>query len=195
MNRSDRIHATTVVEAGSAVAAESPPVAAPKAAAKLQMLDGDEIVQLSIKPSLWYIPRVSLRVCTSALVLAVVFWGAMRGGITAEALLPFQVLIAIAVARLAFATLQWATQLYVLTNRRVMQFRGIHSVRVNARPLAQIAATERPARWYDALLRLGTIRMRSADLDTPPVMWEDLARPDEVHEILIRAIRKSQSRD
>jgi len=53
-------------------AVKAAPVAVAKAAAKLE-LDGDEIIQLSIKPSLWYIPIVSLNVVVATIIVANVF--------------------------------------------------------------------------------------------------------------------------
>ena len=56
------------------VVAESPTVAAPtkKAAASLELLDDDEIIQLSIRPSPWCIPLYSFKLVL-AMVLNIAF--------------------------------------------------------------------------------------------------------------------------
>ncbi|MEW6250156.1 MAG: PH domain-containing protein [Planctomycetota bacterium] len=180
------------VVADATPAVEVRPVAAPKAAA---LLDGDELIQLSIKPSLWYIPLVSLNVVVAAFALALLLAFTMRTGITWTATLPFQVLGAAAALRLAIATLQWASRLYVLTNRRVLRFEGVWNVSVAECRLAQIGHVDLQVAWYSRWLRIGTIAMRSADDACQPCLWRDVARPQEIHEILVRAIRKAQSRE
>jgi membrane protein YdbS with pleckstrin-like domain len=171
---------------------EMTPVASAKTAAKLEMLGGDEVIQLSIKPSLWFIPLVSLGWLLGVSVLVVALAAGVRGSWAREGLFACQALVGIAALRLAVATLQWASRLYVLTNRRVMRFTGVLSVRVAECPLARISALDLHASPYGRLLRLGTIRMQPVDRNQPPVSWDDVAHPQEIHEILERAIRKSQ---
>ena len=181
---------TTAAEAPPAV--EMTPVATAKAAAKLEMLGGDEIIQLSIKPALWFIPLVSLGWIVGVSVLVIALAAGVRGSWAREGLFVCQALVGVAALRLAIATLQWASRLYVLTNRRVMRFTGVLSVRVAECPLARISAIDLLAPPYARVLRLGTIRMQPVDTDTAPLNWDDVAHPHEVHEILERAIRKSQ---
>lgn len=181
---------SSVAEAPPAV--EATPVPAVKAAAKLQILDEDEVIQLSIKPSLWFIPLVSLGWVAAAGLLAAALALAQRSGWTREGLLAFQVLVGIAALRLGVATLQWASRLYVLTNRRVLRFKGVLSVDVAQCRLARISAVDLYTPAYARALRLGSIRMRPVDPDQPLLSWDEVARPQEIHEILERAIRKSQ---
>ncbi len=181
---------STVAEVPPAV--EANPVATAKTAAKLELLDGDEVIQLSIKPSLWYIPLVSLGWVGAVGLLAVALALALRNGWTREGLIAFQVLVGLAALRLGIATLQWASRLYVLTNRRVMRFKGVLSVTVAECRLARISAIDLQAPLYARALRLGSIRMQPADEGLPPLTWDDVARPHEIHEILERAIRKAQ---
>jgi type III secretory pathway component EscS len=181
---------SVVAEAPAAV--KSPAVAAPKAVVRLE-LDGDEIIQLSIKPSLWFIPVVSIKWVLAAAVLGVVVAVALRGGGTREGLLTFQLLAGVAVARVAVAALQWASQLYVLTNRRVMRFRGILSVNVVGCPLTRISAADLRILGYERWLRLGSVQMTPVTPELPAVVWDHLAHPAEIHERLLRAIRKAQS--
>lgn len=181
------------------VTAESPPavpgarVAPAKAAAKLEMLDGDEVIQLSIKPSLWFIPLVAAKWVLAMALLAAGVAVVMREGWTREGLIVFQLLIGVAAIRVGVATLQWASRLYVLTNRRVMRFKGILSVDVAERRLAQIGQIKLHIPRYGYALRLGSILMQLAEHDSAPLWWDDLARPHEIHEILERAIRKAQT--
>jgi hypothetical protein len=182
---------SVVAEAPPAI--ERPAVAAPQAAAKLELLDGDEIIQLSIKPSLWFIPLVSAGVLGLVLVLGLALALAMRAGATPMAAMPFQVLGCVAAVRLGVAMLQWASRLYVLTNRRVLRFTGVLKVEVTECRLLKIAGVDVRFAWYGRPLRLGTIQMLSADNHARTVIWDDLARPQETHELLVRAIRKAQA--
>ncbi len=180
--------------------AEAPPagerpavlVARPTPAVRLE-LDGDEIIQLSIKPSLWYIPLASANVLILAVVLGVALALAMRAGATPVAVMPFQILACLAAVRLGVAMLQWASRLYVLTNRRVVRFEGVLKVSVTECRLKQISAVDVRPTWFGRGVRLGSIHMRPVDGEARAVVWADVARPQEVHELLVRAIRKAQS--
>ncbi len=191
MNKPDPIPSVVAEAAPAEVRPATPVVTA--AGGKLDVLEGDEIIQLSIKPSLWFIPLVSGRVllalalCAGGLGLAVQT-GAGPGGAVS-----FQVLAVIAGVRLTIAMLQWGSRLYVLTNRRVLRFTGVLSVSVTECRLAQIGSVDVMPSWYGQALRLGTLRMRTGGSGGRALDWEEVARPQEIHEILVRAIRKSQS--
>jgi len=207
------------VAADAPPAAVKPPVVVPAAAARLELLDGDEIIQLTIKPSLWLIPLVSLRWVTTMAVIARALAWAMQSGWTAQGMLAFQAACSIAVVRVAIGTLQWASHLYILTNRRVLRFAGVFNVRVAACPLTKIATADLHCEAYQRWLRLGTITLRPAAAASIPgtsafvpsgpaggkppcssaslteactVDWEHLAHPAHIHELVTRAIRKAQ---
>jgi hypothetical protein len=170
------------------------PVAVPEklVVATADLLDDDEIVQLSIRPSPWFVliaAGPTLGAC--ALVAGGLWW------VTAEealfGTLAVYVVLLIALVRVAYATLQWASRLYVLTNRRVIRFRGVLNVEFAQCLLARISAVELRFRWYDHALRLGAIRMPGPAESGIVVHWDHVARPHEIHELLVRAIRKSQN--
>lgn len=171
----------------------TPAVTSEEAVASSIQLDGDEIIQLSIKPSLWFIPVVSLRFVAAAGLLATVGTFATRGSGSELGSLIVQVLVILVIVRLALAALQWASRLYVLTNRRAMRFRGVLSVDVSECPLAKIREPELCVAAYQRGLRLGTIRMHPTAPELARVEWEQVAGAAEVHELLVRAIRRSQS--
>ena len=180
--------------------AEAPPVserpaalaARPKAAVRLE-LDGDELIQLSIKPSLWYIPLTSANILMLVAVLGVACALAMRAGATPVTVMPFQILACLAAVRIGVAMLQWASRLYVLTNRRVLRFEGVLKVSVAECRLKQIGGVDVRPSWLGRGIRLGSIHMRPAEEDARAIVWADVARPQEIHELLVRAIRKAQS--
>src|SRR5690606_39357220 len=70
-----------------------------------------------------------------------------------------------------------------ITNRRVMRFKGLLSVDVAERRLAQIGQIKLHIPRYGHALRLGSILMQLAEHDSTPLWWDDVARPHEIHEI------------
>jgi hypothetical protein len=174
--------------------ADSTPVTSGKTAAKLEMLEGDELIQLLVKPSLWFIPVVSSRVVVVTVLVAGALALAMRTGSTPGSAMPFQVLAGLAGLRIAIATLQWASRLYVLTNRRVMRFKGIFTAHVTSRHLVDISDVKLLTPWYARLLWVGSISMDASEENSKPLVWDDVSRPHELHETLVRAIRKAQSK-
>ncbi len=181
---------SVVVEATPAHPAAA--VAAPKAAPI--ELGGDEIIQLSVKPSLWFIPLVSLRWLGVTALLAVLLAVLFRQGWTSDAVIALQAVIGVAATRLGIAALQWASRLYLLTNRRVMRFRGVWRVELTECPLAKLSQADLEVSPVQRPLRIGTIYMATATQPTS-ISWSHIARPAEVHERLLRAIRNSQPRE
>jgi membrane protein YdbS with pleckstrin-like domain len=169
---------------------EIPPVVAvpERRAEALELLDDDEIVQLSLKPSLWFIPITSARVVVVFLGLALAL-ALLGSGPQATAAVVVALLAAI--TRVGFASLQWASRLYVLTNRRVMRFSGVLRVRVAACPLTRVGEATLHIAGYQRLLRLGTIRIRPEGAAGDPVTWSHLARPEPIHQIVTQAIRRA----
>jgi uncharacterized membrane protein YdbT with pleckstrin-like domain len=176
--------------------AETPSAVVPKAAAAagLDLLGDDEIIQLSIRPSVWCIALYSWRLVAATVLLSMSILVATRGQYSFGVSIVGLVMLMLAFSIVAVATLQWASQLYVLTNRRVLRFYGVFSVYVRELGLKQVAEVQAHASWYHPLLRLGSLCMTSAVADKPAIVWEHVARPEEVQEILRQAIRRAKSR-
>ena len=157
------------------------------------ILDGDEIIQLSIKPSLWFVPLVSANMVVPLLMIAAAA-AAVGSSFEWNSLVILVIKMAIigTVIRIAFASLQWASRLYLLTNRRVMTFRGVLNVQVTQSPLNRIAEAQLESAWYAGLLGLGAVRMLPRREGDESLSWTYLARPADVHELLNRAIRNSR---
>ncbi len=172
---------------------EVAPAATPTAASPAEVLRDDEIIELSIKPSHWYILYKSVRTVLAMALLAAGVAIIVRGDWGWGALLAIQATTAIALIRIALATLQWASRLYVLTNRRVMCFEGVLEVTRHECPLDKISAAELHIMWYQSPLRLGSIYVEPAAKPHATVAWKHVKTPREVHERLLRAIRHAQS--
>lgn len=182
----------------SVVAEASPAAKAPAvgavATAKLELLGGDEIVELSIKPSPWFVFLVSARWLLVLTLMAAALVVALQQGWSREKSVAFQVVVGVGLLRVTIAMLQWASRLYVLTNRRVMRFTGVLNVSVSECLLARIGRADLQIAPYQRTLRLGTIQM-AGNPDGPTVTWDQVAQPQAIHERLVRAIRKAQSKD
>lgn len=160
---------------------------------RLAMLDGGEIIELSLRPSLWYVGLVCGRyVLACGLLAGAVAVAAPPGQSAASAVLVIGC-AATALTILTVAALQWASRLYVLTNRRVMRFKGVSSVELMQRPLTSLERVELHTSTQQRWLGLGTIRMIGRDGQGAGLSWEHLAKPDQVYATLSRAIQRARN--
>jgi hypothetical protein len=174
---------------------ETPAVrAGSRAAASLQMLGGDEIIQLSIRPSPWCIAIYSAKLVLAMALLAATVVIATRSSPSLAGFACLLAILLITAGGILLATLHWASQLYLLTNRRIMRFRGIFSVDVSQCELSQIAEVRRLAAWYHPLFGLGSLYMCPLSGDRPAIRWEHVARPAEIHAIVEQAVARARPR-
>jgi hypothetical protein len=156
------------------------------------LLDGGEVVVFAIKPSAWFVLLVSLRWMAVAIVLA-----SLAGTeVVAPAYSAYVLNVAILVAgaRLGWATIEWVSRLYVLTNRRVMSIRGVSKVEMFACHLDRIQNTYLTLSVTERLARVGTVIFQT-DVDQGETgSWQCVARPLEVEEKLREAIRRMSHR-
>jgi uncharacterized membrane protein YdbT with pleckstrin-like domain len=165
---------------------------APEAqAVPVNLLEGDEVVLLAVKPSGWFVPLISWPVLMGAVLLGV---GAIaleeffhRG--TAQPVL--LICVAAACLRMMIGCFQWAGRLYVLTNKRLMRVRGILNVDVFTCPLRQISDVARTASLIENLLGVGGLHFTVSGQPSPQGSWLYVSRPAEVEEIINNALRKA----
>lgn len=158
------------------------------------LLDGGEVVHFAIKPSPWFILLVSLRwVAVTVLVAGLAVTDIVTASYRSYLL---QLAILLAGARLGWATLDWVSRLYVLTNRRVMSIRGVFKVELFECMLDRIQNTDLSMSLGERLLRVGTIAFHTAASggNGGTGLWRIVARPLEVHEKLREAINRARNR-
>lgn len=158
------------------------------------LLDGGEVVHFAIKPSLWFIPIDSTRWLASGLLLAL---AANLTWLADQAWYLYQAALWMCLIRLGWATLQWVSRLYVLTNRRVMRLRGVFNVELFECPLHRIQNTWLTLSLAERLTRIGSITLQTAGGSATAggaVSWRMISRPLEVHEKLRAAINRAQNR-
>lgn len=161
-------------------------------AARIELIRDDEIIQLLVRPSLWYIAIVAARFVAAAGVLAAIAGLASQGFTLRAPTVIFLTLVGAAAARIGIATLQWASRLYVLTNRRALRFRGVLAIDVSECLLGRIEKAELRRTAFQRLLGLGSIVFSPLAPATATVVWDHVRRPVEIHEAVTRAIEKAR---
>lgn len=156
------------------------------------LLDGGEIVELKIKPSMWFIVFTSFRTLLAvALVVALSApLGRALESVGMSRPLLVKIAVVLAVARLVVAALQWVSRLYVLTNRRVMCVRGVLNVDIFECQLTRIQNTFLSLTIYERALGLGTIGFATAGTGGVEAAWENINHPLEVHERVRAALSR-----
>jgi uncharacterized membrane protein YdbT with pleckstrin-like domain len=104
-----------------------------------------------------------------------------------------QISLALIGLRLGIGFLQWASRLYVLTNRRVMRIRGVFNVDIFECPLTRIQNTFLSLALHERITRLGTIGFATAGTAAVEARWVNVPNPLEVHEKVRRAIRNMKN--
>ena len=187
---------SSTVEGTPGSAVEAPPSASlhvEQATVPSHLLDGGEVVVLAIKPSLWTVLFGSFQwLCGAAVVIVLDRW--FSHALSAALHVPvIQVAVALAALRVGLAVMQWVSRVYVLTNRRIMRIRGVFRADLFACPLVQIIGSQVTAGPHEAALRLGTIRFNTGHT-TGDGSWYHVARPDEVHAEIRRALERAIDR-
>jgi uncharacterized membrane protein YdbT with pleckstrin-like domain len=93
--------------------------------------------------------------------------------------------------RLAWATLEWVSRLYVLTNRRVMRIRGVFNVDLFECSLDRIENTSTSLTLGERLVRVGTVSFETAG---GGASWRMVPRALELHERLREAMGRAKNR-
>lgn len=177
-------------------ATEAAPILAAGAIAKpISVLQGDEVVQLLLKPALWYVVALSWRWVVGAVLVFACSYVSGRGQWTLTHNLIVQASLFVAAARCGYAMMQWSSRAYVLTNRRVMRVTGVLRADMRSCLLTRVSEISVRQPLYQRWLRLGSVQIRCAEAKAPPVHWNFIKDPHKVHELLERAVRRSQHGD
>ena len=102
-----------------------------------------------------------------------------------------QVTMLAVACRLGVAVLRWVSRFYVLTNRRVMRIRGVLRADVLDITLPRVINTRVTQALNERMTGLGTLHF-AADQPMPrDCAWHNIARPEEVHAEVRRAIERA----
>lgn len=161
------------------------------------LLQRGETVLLICKPSPFYILLDPLGYYVLIVSLTAAAWALATANwpwwlAWLEMLQPAHVLLAgggLLGVRLVWATLQWLSRLYVLTDRRVIRRLGVLRTFTFQAHLQQVQHTQLIRRLRERLFGLGTIGVATAGTGLNEAFWEMLAQPYAVHQRLIDALR------
>jgi len=157
------------------------------------ILRDGEVVLLILKPSRWSILLTSLPFAAFVAVAAI------AGNLCLEPRNPHLIIEAVAfalAARIMWATLQWMSRLYIMTDFRILKLSGIFSVDVFDCPLRKVRQTRLLYSVRERLWFLGSIEILPTDSNgepRPPGVWQSVRRPEEVHDRIRAAIARAKS--
>jgi hypothetical protein len=162
------------------------------AAVPAELLDGGEIVLLTLKPSAWFLVFEPVKWIATAVVLIACIASLDVG--TRWAVPPhtlIQLVLLVAGGRLLITTMRWVSRFYVLTNRRVMRVSGIRRPHAWSCPLVRVRNTRVSATAPERITRIGTIDFVPDNSQIGPGRWAYVDNPDAVHDTIRRAIRRA----
>ncbi len=179
----------------AAAATDAPPRASKVRAAWTSLpggvVDGGEIVILAIKPSMWRPVMDSTPWLVTCCTLAAALTWLVRPfpGLTLTG--TSQVLLLLAFVRLGMAVIRWIPTWYVLTNRRIIDIRGVRAPQISSCPLSSISGTYLHSSTAERIARLGTITFDADQSDPVSYVWQSISQPEEVHAKIRRAIENA----
>lgn len=159
------------------------------------LLHGDELVLLLIKPSPLFILVTSFRFI--AIIFLIAALGVRAFGLSpATYITPNNVALAATIlilGRLVWALLVWTSHIYMLTNQRIVTIKGVFNVTVYQANLRKIQRTVLYKPFIYRMLGIGTIGFSTAASDGGfESTWLMVARPLKVHEQVVATINKAQ---
>jgi Bacterial PH domain len=155
------------------------------------ILRDGEVVLLTIKPSLWFIPLQSLFFAAVVVLLAGTI---LLVGPNTEhrRLFYLDAVVFLIGLRLMLASLQWMGRLYVLTDQRILRFAGVFSVDIFDCPLRKVAGVRVVRTFREKLFGLGTLEIHPRDEQWRIAGWQTINHPNEVHAKVAAAIHRAQ---
>ncbi len=148
-----------------------------------------EIVELAIRPSVWWILFSSWQALLASAVIVL-------AGLTLNQHLPgrpavyVEIGLMLGLARLMWATVKWMSRIHVLTNMRVMTISGVFNVTFTECPLRRLARVRGITPLREKLLMLGTLELIPMDEQFPINLWQTIRHPVAVQ----RKIRAAMER-
>jgi hypothetical protein len=155
------------------------------------ILQDGEIVLLILKPSVWFILISAMRFLAAVLIFVIA--AALLDERLPKNVVYVEVGIFIMAGRVMWAILQWMGQVYVLTDRRIITLSGVFSIDVFDCPLRKVARTRIVYTTRERVFRVGTIQFIPGSDDMPDSLWQMVAKPAEVHEMVVATINKGKA--
>ena len=186
-----RRHTLAAAKAGDTAEAE-PMLARASAMLPEQLLQPGEIIILLIKPSPLYILLVPIRFIAIVL-LCTLLTAQLQGRGFNLGLQQHDIIIAMLAiigVRLFWSMLDWLSQIYVLTDQRIIRVMGVLNVHVFECPLQKIQQTDLILPLTQRLFWLGSIGFATAGTAGHEAYWLMVAKPLEVHSKVVETLRR-----
>ena len=156
------------------------------------LLFGDEVIIMLLKPSPLYVVLGCIGTLTIIVVIAAILllaqpWFNLGSSTRADVL---ALAAALCGLRLGWQSLEWISRTYVLTDRRVIRIKGVLRVEVFQTELKRIQHTEVLFSVRERLFGLGTIAFATSGSAYPEAYWIMLRRPMAVHRRILQVINR-----
>lgn len=174
-------------------AAAPPAVMHPMAALLAQnVLREGEIIILTLKPSLLYIPFSCLKFCAVVVILMIAskLWVGHIGYPEERTCIEIGTLALF--GRLGWAALNWMGRLYILTDQRIVSISGILSGDVFNCLLRKVARVRLVYTFKERLFGLGTIEIIPMDEAVAIHAWQTVANARAVHKQIIATMNRAK---
>lgn len=154
------------------------------------MLEPGELILGSWRPSpAWIALRSARTLALAASIGALAASASAVAGLGLE-LASAQVALAAVLVRVAIAVAEWASRVYVLTDRRVLRRRGVLTPSVYSATLNSLRRVELLRSRTDRLFRTGTITFSARGSGGHDAAWVMVQSPDRVLELVESARRR-----
>jgi len=91
-----------------------------------------------------------------------------------------------------WATLQWMSRLYILTDLRVLSISGVFNVNIFDCPLRKVARTRLLRSNEERFTGVGSIEIIPQDDSLPFGQWQMISQPAAVHEQMVATINRAK---
>lgn len=182
----------TLAPAEASDAAADAALARANAMLPAELLQPGEIIVLLIKPSPLYILLVPLRFVAIVLLCTLFALQLQNRGFDLGLNRQEIVILAMGVVgvRLFWQMLDWLSQVYVLTDQRIIRAMGVLNVQVFESPLQNIQQTDLILPLIQRIFWLGSIAFATAGTGGHEAFWIMVARPLEVHKKIVETLRR-----
>jgi hypothetical protein len=178
---------------GAATATADAPAAATSLATLLtrHILRDGELVVLILKPSFWFVPLSSIKFIAAVLIF-------MIAAKVFDEHLPYNPFVYVETgvfliaARLMWAIQQWTARLYVMTDLRILRIAGVFNVSIFDCPLRKVAQVRLVSNLRERICGVGSIEITPQDETCAPGVWQTIAKPQDVLDIVQSAVRKAK---
>ncbi|HTV48531.1 MAG TPA: PH domain-containing protein [Phycisphaerae bacterium] len=153
-------------------------------------LHGNEIVILMVRPSLWYIFAGSFRFNAIFVLLALLIYHTQLLATYIRATALAEITTILVLIRLVYAMMDWTSQVYLLTNCRVVTIKGLLHPELYQVSLPKISQTRLMRSVVQQLFKVGSIGFVVTDQIEPEGIWEWISHPDRVQQQIEAALKK-----